>query len=127
MRCRLSCLPPESPRNLDQHDQHAEASEEEVAEDTDEVIHVANKDHAETHVSVHGGIGDKGKLTALDAPGDRCATGGYQAENPHCGALPMKDPGEQRPKENVRRDIQICAGEMRLQATLLKGKSRASR
>src|SRR5712691_10443031 len=120
MRCRLSRFPSEAARDVDQHDEHGDAGNEEVAQDSGAAIHVANEDRADAHVAVHGGISDEGKLAAREAPGKRCATGGEEQEKPYKVALPMEDPGEQRPKKNVGRNIQIGVEEMRLQAESLE-------
>src|SRR5258708_1944508 len=120
MRCRLSRFPPESARDQDQHDEHGDASNEEIAQESDLAMHVANEDRADTHVAVHGGISDEGKLPPREAPGERCATGGKETEKPWQVTLALEDPGEQCPKENVGRDIQIGAEEMRFQAAALQ-------
>src|SRR5437016_1575254 len=116
MRCRLSRFPAEAARDLDQHDEHGDAGNEEIAQKSRAAIHVANEDRAEAHIAVHGGISDEGELPAREAPGERCATGGQEAEKPYEVALLIEDPGEQRPKKNVCRDIQIGPEKMRFQA-----------
>src|SRR5450755_21638 len=126
MRCRLSRFPPEAARDLDQHDEHGDASNEEIAQDSGAAIHVANEDRADAHVAIHGGISDEGELPARETPGERCATGGKETEKPYEIALPIEDPGEQCPKENVGRNIQIRAEEMRFQSAALKCGSSAT-
>src|SRR6266567_8817803 len=115
MRCRLSCFPPEAARDLDQHDEHGDAGHEEIAQDSGIAVYIANEDRTDAHVAVDGGVSDEGKLPAREAPGERCAAGCKESEKPQDVALPIEDPGEQRPKENVGRDVQIRAEEMRFQ------------
>src|SRR6266481_6098407 len=120
MRCRLSHFPPEAARDLDQHDEHGDAGNEEIAQDSGIAIYVADEDRTEAHIAVDGGVSDEGKLSAREAPGERCATDGKESEKPYHVTLPIEDPGEQCPKDNVGCDIQIGAEEMRFQAAALE-------
>ena len=86
-RCRLSRFPPEAARDLDQHDEHGDAGNDEIAQDRGIAIDVAKEDRADTHVAVHGGISDEGKLPARETPGERCATGGKEPEKPYSSSL----------------------------------------
>src|ERR1700691_4700765 len=124
MHCRLSCrhswFPGEATRDHDQHYEHGDAGNEEITQNSGLAIHIAEEDRTDADISVDGGVGDEGKLPARDAPGERCATGGEESEKPHGVALRIEDPGQQRPKENVGRDIQIGAEEMWFQAAALE-------
>ena len=117
---RLSCFPAETARDQDQHDQHGDAGNDEVAQDGAIPVYVADEDRTDAHVAVDSGVSDEGKLPAREAPGERCATDGKDSEKPHHVTLAIEDPREQCPKENVGRDIQIGAEEMRFQAAALE-------
>src|ERR1700693_1322008 len=101
MRCKLSHFPPEAARDQDQHNQHADAGNEEIAQDSRLATHVADEDRTDAHVAVDGRVSDEGKLPACEAPGERCATCGEESEKPYTIALPIENPGEECPKKNI--------------------------
>src|SRR5579862_5148699 len=119
MRYRLSCFFPEAARDLDQHDQHRQTGNDEVAQDGSITMQVADDNRTDAHVAVDCGVSDEGKLAARETPGEGGSAGGNESEKPQAVARPIDDSGEQRPKENVGCDVQIGAEEMRLQAAAL--------
>ena len=76
-------FPPEAARDQDQHDEHGDAGNDEIAQDSGVATQVADEDRTDAHVAVDGGVGHEGKLPAREAPGERCATGGKESEKPY--------------------------------------------
>src|SRR5580704_18411468 len=81
---------------------------------------VANQDRADADVSVDGGVGDEGKFAALESPGENCAAGDQEREQPDAVALRLEDSGEQRPEENVGGDVQVGREEVRFESEALE-------
>jgi hypothetical protein len=123
MRCRFSNFPPEAARDPDQDNEHSSAGNNEITQDSSIAVYAAKEDRTDTHVAVDGGIGNECKLPARNAPGERPGTGRKQSEKPYAGIPPIEDAGEQCPKKNIGRDVQIRSEEMRLKAAVLEKRS----
>src|SRR5271154_782546 len=111
-----SCLSREAARDHDQTDEHGDSGDQEIADDGAVAMDVANQDRADADVSVDGGVGDEGKFAALESPGESCAAGDQEREQPDAVALRLEDSGEQRPEENVGGDVQVGGEEVRFES-----------
>src|SRR5215469_3273187 len=120
MHRRFSCRSPETARDLYQHHEHYDCGNNEIAQDKGFVPDAAGENRADADVAVDRGVSNESKLPARQAPGERCAAGEHQRDEPYPVAAPIKDAGEQSPKQNGSNDVQIRAEKMRFETAPLK-------